>query len=73
MTKLLAEAIDKVSKLPEGLQQQVAEKILEYYEELKWDDLVASPKSQAFLDRIEKTIQKDIKAGGCVEGGFGDL
>ena len=63
MTKLLAEAIDKVSKLPEDLQKQAAEKLLEYYDELKWDELFASPKSQAFLDKMEKKIQKDIKAG----------
>ncbi len=73
MTKLLAEAIDKVSKLPENLQKQIAEKLLEYYDELKWDELFASPKSQAFLEKMEKKIQKDIKAGKFKEGGFGDL
>ncbi len=73
MTKLLAEAIDKVSKLPDSLQQQVAEKLLEYYEELKWDELMASSESQAFLDKMENSIKEDIKAGKCKELGFGDL
>ncbi len=73
MTKLLAEVIDKVSKLPEDMQEQIAKLLLEYYDELKWDELFASPKSQAFLDKMEKKIREDIKVGKFKEGGFGNL
>ncbi len=67
MTKLLEEAIDKVSKLPDDLQEQIAEKMLKYYNDLKWDELLAHPKSEILLEKMKKEAIKEIEAGETLD------
>lgn len=72
MTKLLAQAFEKASELPEDLQDQLAYELLEELEwETRWDSTLEV--SQAQLEKLaEKTLQA-YNAGATKEMGFDDL
>lgn len=72
MTKLLAEAFDKASQLPDGLQDELARELLDELEwEDRWDTTLAS--SQEPLARLaEKALQQYVE-GKTKKGGFGGV
>jgi hypothetical protein len=64
MTKLLEQAFKRASELPESEQDAFASRWLaELEDEAAWDALVATPESQAFLDRMAQHVRADIEAG----------
>ena len=72
MTTLLKEAIDKVKTLPEPLQDQIAQELLEEVEwESKWDKTFSN--SQDVLDRLAQKALDEFESGKTREMGFGDL
>ncbi len=72
MTDLLSKAFQKVSKLPENLQDEVATQLLEDMEgELKWDETLA--KSQNELEKMSDKALKEFGEKRTKEMGFDEL
>ena len=72
MTKLLAEAFDRASKLSERLQDDIARELLEEIEwETRWDEMLAG--SQDKLERLADKALQDYRAGKTKEMGFDEL
>ena len=72
MTKLLAQAFQKASRLPNSLQDQLAQELLEEIEwESRWDETLAN--SQDKLDKMADKALREYKAGKTKEMGFDDL
>ena len=72
MTKLLTEAFEKASSLPEDLQDQLAQEFLEEIAwEARWDETLAG--SQDKLDRLAEKAGQEYRAGKTKEMGFDEL
>lgn len=72
MTDLLSKAFQKVSKLPENLQDEVATQLLEDMErELKWDETLA--KSQNELEKMSDKASKEFREKRTKEMGLDEL
>jgi hypothetical protein len=72
MTRLLAKAFDEVSRLPEELQDEIAERLLDDIEgEARWDDtLERSPQT---LEKLADKALRELKAGRTKKMGFDEL
>jgi len=69
MTNLLKKAIKEVESLPEDEQDAIAASILEdVVSERKWDDILADPRSDAFLKQMGESIRRQRKAGAITSG-----
>ena len=72
MTKLLAEAFEKASKLPENLQDELARDLLEELTgEARWDQTLAQ--SADALDEMAEQAVKEHRAGRTKRMGFDKL
>lgn len=72
MTDLLSKAFQKVSKLPENLQDEVATQLLEDMEgEFKWDETLA--KSQNELEKMSDKALKEFREKRTKAMGFDEL
>jgi len=72
MTKLLAEAFEKASKLPENLQDELARDLLEELTgEARWDQTLAQ--SADALDEMAEQALKEHRAGRTKRMGFDKL
>ena len=72
MTKLLAEAFEKASALPETLQDELARQLLEELAwEGKWDRTLAE--SADAIDTMAAEALKEYRAGRTREMGFDRL
>jgi ribosome biogenesis GTPase A len=72
MTKLLTEAFERASSLPEDLQDQLAQEFLEEIAwEARWDETLRG--SQDKLDRLAEKAEQDYRAGKTKEMGFDEL
>jgi hypothetical protein len=72
MTKLLAQAFDKASELPENLQDELARELLDDLAwEARWDKALAE--SADVLDRMAQKALKEHRAGRTKEMGFDEL
>ena len=72
MTKLLAKAFEEASKLPQNLQEEVAERLLEDIAgEAKWNATLA--RNQDKLERLADKALEEYRAGRTVEMGFDEL
>jgi len=72
MTKLLSDAFEKASQLPENLQDELARILLE---ELAWEGRwnQTLDESTDKLDRMAADALKDYRAGRTKEMGFDQL
>ena len=72
MTKLLSDAIEKASQLPENLQDELARILLD---ELAWEGRwnQTLDESTDKLDRMAEDALKDYRAGRTREMGFDQL
>lgn len=69
MTKLLAEVFEKVSRLPESLQDQLARDLLdELAWESRWEGALAESRSK--VDQLAEKAVAEYKAGRTKESGF---
>ena len=62
MTKVLEQAFREAERLPEEDQKIIAYFIIHFIhpdekEEAEWDALVATPESQAFLDKMAEKVR----------------
>ncbi len=72
MTKLLTEAFEEASRLPEGLQDQLARELLdELASEGRWETTLAE--SQSKVDQLAEKALAEYKAGRTKEAGFDEL
>ena len=72
MTKLLSDAFEKASQLPEDLQDELARMLLdELTWEKNWDRALS--RSSSNLDEMAKDALKDYHAGRTKEMGFDEL
>jgi len=72
MTTSLKKAFDKASGLPEAVQEQLAEQMLEDIEgELKWDQTLAD--SQGLLEDLASKARRAQQEGKTTKKGFDDL
>ncbi|MGW8257904.1 MAG: hypothetical protein ACWGMZ_10500 [Thermoguttaceae bacterium] len=72
MTKLLAEAFQRASELPENLQDELACELIEEIEwEDRWDKTLAE--SQDKIDQLAQKAIEEFKAGKTREMGFDEL
>lgn len=63
MTKLLARAIEEASRLPETLQDEVAERLLDdIHGEEQWDETLA--RSADSLEKLADRALAEFRAGG---------
>jgi hypothetical protein len=73
MTNLLTEAFNKAQKLPEHLQQEIAEQLIEDIEdELKWQQRLSQPQSP-LLDELAVRALSDSRQGKTKMMGFDEL
>ncbi len=72
MTKLLAQAFEKASELPENLQDELARELLaELAGEALWDQTLAE--SADALDKMAEQALKEHRAGQTKKMGFDEL
>jgi hypothetical protein len=72
MTKLLNQAFEKASKLPDSLQDELARELLEELAgEAQWDQTLEQ--SADVLDRMAEQALKEYRAGRTKEMGFDEL
>ena len=72
MTDLLSKAFEQAAKLPQNLQDEIAEQLLEDIEgELKWDKTLSE--SQDKLEKLADQALKEFKAGRTKKMGFDEL
>lgn len=72
MTRLLSQAFEKASQLPDELQDQVALELLEEIEwESRWDDALHT--SQPTLERLANKALHEYRSGATKEMGFDEL
>jgi len=72
MTKLLSDAFEKASQLPENLQDELARILLdELAWECRWNQTL--DESTDKLDRMAEDALKDYRAGRTKEMGFDQL
>lgn len=72
MTTLLSKAFNKAAKLPENLQELLAQQLIEDIEsELKWEQTLAE--SQEKLEKLADKALEDFKAGRVKKMGFDEL
>jgi hypothetical protein len=72
MTTLLSKAIKRIEALPQEIQDEIAEQLLEDLEnELQWQKMLAKPQTK--LGKLaEKALQESI-AGKTKKMGFDEL
>jgi hypothetical protein len=69
MTKRMTDVLELVSRLPEGEQDQLAERWLaELKDEAEWNDRFA--KSDDVLSKIAQRVRADVAAGKAVDKGI---
>ena len=72
MTQLLSKAFEQVSKLPQDMQNEIAEQLLEdIIDELKWNDTFA--KSHKELAKLADRALEEFRAGRTRKMGFDEL
>ena len=72
MTRLLAKAFEEASRLPEGVQDEIATTLLaEIESESHWDGTLAS--TPDVLEKLADKALADFKAGRTRKMGFDDL
>ena len=72
MTDLLTKAFEQASKLPTGMQDEIAKQILEDIDgEMKWDETLA--KSQKKLSELASKALKEYKSGRTKKMGFDEI
>lgn len=72
MTKLLSEAFERASELPEHLQDEFARQLLEELAwEARWDQTLAE--SGDAIDKMAEEALKEFRAGKTREMGFDEL
>jgi hypothetical protein len=73
MTNLLAEAFRKAQSLPDYLQNELAEQLIEDIEnEIKWQQVLSQPQDMK-LDQIAAKSLRDSMNGKTKEMGFDEL
>ena len=45
----------------------VSERILDMLDDMKWDELLATPESDAYLAKLEEELEVDIAAGRIIK------
>lgn len=72
MTQRLAKAFQEASLLPEEVQDEVAERLLEDIEgEARWDETLAS--SPQVLEKLADNALQELEAGRTKRMGFDEL
>ena len=72
MTKLLAEVFEEASRLPEGLQDQLARELLDGLAwESRWDKALAG--SHGKVDQLAEKAIAEYEAGRTKKAGFDEL
>ena len=72
MTRLLAKAFEEASRLPESLQDEIAERLLDDIEgEAKWDETLA--RSSEKLEKLADKALAEFRAGRTKQMGFDEL
>ncbi len=72
MTRLLTQAFEEASKLPQAMQDELGQRILEDLAgELRWDQTLS--RSQDQLERLADEALEDLRAGRAREMGFDEL
>jgi len=73
MTNLLTEAFNKAQNLPEHLQNELAQKMIEDIEsELQWQQTLSQPQSSS-LDELARQALNDSWEGKTNDMGFDEL
>jgi hypothetical protein len=72
MTNLLAEAFNKAQSLPESIQNELAQQLIEDIEnELKWQKTLSKPNS--LFEKLSQKALKDSKEGKTKVMGIDEL
>lgn len=72
MTELLKKAFEQASQLPDRLQDEVAQELLEDIEgEILWDDTLT--RSQDQLEKMADHALQELRAGRTRKAGFDEL
>ncbi|NBD16492.1 MAG: hypothetical protein GVY04_10240 [Cyanobacteria bacterium] len=73
MTNLLTEAFNKAQNLPEHIQDELAQQVIEDIEsELQWQETLSQPQSSS-LDQLARQALNDSLEGKTKEMGFDEL
>ncbi len=67
MIQSLKDLFNKISKLPNDLQEQLALEISRLLSNLEWDKLLNHPKSEKLLVKMKEEAVVDIRAGETVD------
>jgi hypothetical protein len=72
MTELLKKAFEQASRLPDRLQDEVAQELLEDIDgEVQWDDTLARSKDK--LEKMADRALQEFRAGRTRKAGFDEL
>ncbi|HKH50043.1 MAG TPA: hypothetical protein VKM72_35775 [Thermoanaerobaculia bacterium] len=72
MTRLLAKALEEASRLPETLQDEIAERLLDdIHGEEQWDQTLT--RSADALEKLADRALADFRAGRTKKMGFDEL
>jgi hypothetical protein len=72
MSKLLTQAFEKASELPDDLQDQLAMEVIDEIEwESRWDQTLAN--SQDKLEQMAEKAEKEYRSGKTKKMGFDEL
>lgn len=72
MTKLLAQAFEKASELPDAVQDELARELLEELAgEARWDETLE--RSAEVVDRMAEQALKEYRGGRTKEMGFDEI
>ena len=63
-------AVEQAQHQPDDVQRRIAQLTEDALEEQEWDELVATPESQAFLDQLAAETRAAIAKGETEEGGW---
>jgi len=70
MIDTLRRLIERLEQLPEDEQEEIArriEAIVEDVDDRKWDELLATPESIAYLDKLAAEAKREREAGMLVD------
>ncbi len=67
MIQSLKDIFNKISKLPNDLQEQLALEISKFLSDLEWDKLLNHPKSEKLLEEMKEETIGDIRGGETVD------
>lgn len=67
MSTQAKQLIEAAKQLSLDELKSVSERIMDMFHDRKWDELLATPESDAYLEKLEEELKADIAAGRTIK------